>query len=159
MNYQNFTVCLFNPSDNWVIVPTKFCEVLFMRKLQITCLSALVTCLLVRSVVATLQGFCDDRRSPWWATRVRPQHDRSRSDTIMISMYFNSYARLYFSSFLFFFLFCFWTQNFIYYTSVSCVWFLLPYLNLQSNWAWKLLKLGLSILFYLWGFLSLLTLQ
>ena len=29
---------------------------------------------------------------------------------------------LYFSSFLF----CFWTLNFIYYTSVGCVWFLLP---------------------------------
>ena len=96
---------------------------------------------------------CDDRRSPWWASRDRPQHDRSRSDTVMISMNFNSYARLYFSSFLFF-LFCFWKQNFIYYTSVSCVWFLLPYVNLQSNWAWKPLKLGLSIWFYLWGFLS-----
>ena len=58
-----------------------------------------------------------------------------------------------------FFLVCFWNRNFIYYTSVSCVWFLLPYVNLQSNWAWKPLKLGLSILFYLWGFLSLLTLQ
>ena len=32
----------------------------------------------------------------------RPQHDRSRSDTVMISMNFNSYARLYISSFLFF---------------------------------------------------------
>ena len=31
------------------------------------------------------------------------------------------------------FLFCFWTRNFIYYTSVSCVWFLLPYVNWQSN--------------------------
>ena len=59
-----------------------------------------------------------------------------------------------------FFLVCFWNRNFIYYTSVSCVWFLLPYVNSQSNWAWKpLKKLGLSILFYLWGFLSLLTLQ
>ena len=58
-----------------------------------------------------------------------------------------------------FFLFCFWKRNFIYYTSASCVWFLLPYVNLQSNWAWKPLKLGLSILFYLWGFLFLLTLQ
>ena len=58
-----------------------------------------------------------------------------------------------------FFLFCFWKRNFIYYTSVSCVWFLLPYVNSQSNWVWKPLKLRLSILFYLWGFLSLLTLQ
>ena len=48
-----------------------------------------------------------------------------------------------------FFMFCFWTRNFIYYTSASCVWFLLPYVNLQSNWAWKPLKLGLSILFRL----------
>ena len=44
-----------------------------------------------------------------------------------------------------FFLVCFWNRNFIYYTSVSCVWFLLPYVNLQSNWAWKPLELGLSI--------------
>ena len=99
---------------------------------------------------------CDDRRSPQWASRDGSQHDRSRSDTVMISMNFNSYARLYFSSFLFFSI---WNRNFIYYTSVSCVWFLLPYVNLQSNWAWKPLKLGLSILFYLWGFLSLFTLQ
>ena len=62
------------------------------------------------------------------------------------------------SSFLFC-LFCFWTQNFIYYDSVSCVWFLLPYVSLQSNRAWKPLKLGLSIWFSLWGFSSLLTLK
>ena len=60
---------------------------------------------------------------------------------------------LYFSSFLF----CFLTLNFIYYTSVSCVWLLLPYVSLQSNWAWKSLKLGMSILFFLWGFSYLLT--
>ena len=59
----------------------------------------------------------------------------------------------------FFFLICFWTRKFIYYTSNSCVWFLLPFVDLQSKWAWKPLKLGLFILFYLWGFLSLLTLQ
>ena len=88
---------------------------------------------------------CDDRRSPWWASRDRPQHYCSCSDTVLISMNFNSYARLYFSSFLFFSVFVF----FIHYTSVSCVWFLLPYVNLQSNWAWKPLKLGLSILFRL----------
>ena len=35
-------------------------------------------------------------------------------------------------------------------TDFCCVWFLLPYVHLQSNWAWKPLKLGLSILFYLW---------
>ena len=50
--------------------------------------------------------------------------------------------------------FVFWKWNFIYYTSVGYVWFLLPYVNMQSNWAWKPLKLGLSILFYLWGFVS-----
>ena len=50
---------------------------------------------------------------------------------------------LYFSSFLFFILF--WTQNFIYYTSVNCVWFLLPYIGLQSNWVRKPSKLGLFI--------------
>ena len=46
---------------------------------------------------------------------------------------------LYFSSFLF----CFLILNFTYYTSVSCVWFLLPYVSSQSNWAWKPLKLGI----------------
>ena len=64
---------------------------------------------------------------------------------------------LYFSSFLFC-LFCFWKRNLIYCTSVSCVWFLLPYVSLQSNWAWKPSKRGLFISFSLWGLSSLLTL-
>ena len=102
---------------------------------------------------------CDVRRSPWRA---------SRDGLSMISFALTPSwlvwiltARpvwLYFSSFLFV-LFCFWTQNFIYYTSDSCVWFLLPYVSSQSNWAWKPLKLGLSILFSLWGFSSLLSFQ
>ena len=99
---------------------------------------------------------CDDRRSPWWASRDRPQHDRSRSDTVMIVWILTIMPGYTFHHSCFF-LFCFWTRNFIYYTSASCVWFLFPYVNLQSNWAWKPLKLGLSILFYHWGFLSLLT--
>ena len=37
---------------------------------------------------------CDDRRSPWWASRNGPQRDRRRSDIGMISMNFNSYASL-----------------------------------------------------------------
>ena len=103
---------------------------------------------------------CDDRRSPQWASRDGSQHDRSRSDTVMISMNFNSYASLviFFHNSCFV-LFCFWTWKFIYYTSVSYVWFLLPYVSLQSNWAWKPLELGMSISFSLWGLLSLLTLQ
>ena len=56
-----------------------------------------------------------------------------------------------------FVLFFFWTLNFIHYTSVSCVWLLVPYVSLQSNWAWKSLKLGMSILFFLWGFSYLVT--
>ena len=28
--------------------------------------------------------FCDDRRSPWWASRNGLQHDHIRSDTVMI---------------------------------------------------------------------------
>ena len=55
---------------------------------------------------------CDDRRSPWWASRDRPQHDRSRSDTVMISMNFNSYASLvifFIISVLFCFVFEHWT--------------------------------------------------
>ena len=39
-------------------------------------------------------------------------------------------------------------------TSVSWVWFLLPYVSLQSNWAWKPLIFGLSISFCLWIFVS-----
>ena len=68
-------------------------------------------------------------------------------------------VRLYFSSILFssacgFFL----TRNYIYYTRVSCVWFLLPYVILQSDRAWKPFKLGRSISFSLCGFSSLLML-
>ena len=44
----------------------------------------------------------------------RPQHDRSRSDTVIICMNFNSYAKLYFSSFLFFF--CFVSEHETLYT-------------------------------------------
>ena len=36
----------------------------------------------------------DDRRSPWWASRDGLRHNHIRSDTVMISMNFNSYARL-----------------------------------------------------------------
>ena len=70
---------------------------------------------------------------------------------------FNSYTSLVIFFIICFVLFCVWTLNFIYYTSVSSVWFLLPYVSLQSNRAWKSLKLGMSILFFLWGFLYLLT--
>ena len=38
---------------------------------------------------------------------------------------------------------------------MSCVCFLLPHISLQSNWAWNPFKLGLSILFSLWGFSTL----
>ena len=97
---------------------------------------------------------CDDRISPWWASRVGPQHD-----TVMFSMSFNSYASLA----IFFIipvLFCFvFEHEPIYYTSVSCVWFLLPHVSLQSNWVWKPSKLRLSISFTLWGLSSLLTLE
>ena len=58
---------------------------------------------------------------------------------------------LNFSSFLFYSVF-FLTLNSIDYTSVGCVWFSLSYVSLQSNWARKSLKLGMSILFFLWGF-------
>ena len=54
------------------------------------------------SVVHSKGGRCnfwgflhgDDRRSRCWASRDGPQHDRSRSDTVMISMNFNGYAGL-----------------------------------------------------------------
>ena len=38
---------------------------------------------------------CDDRRLRWWASSDGPQHDRSRSDTGMINVNFNSYASLF----------------------------------------------------------------
>ena len=101
----------------------------------------------------------DDQRSLWWSSRDGPQHDRSRSDTIMISMNFKSYASLaIFFTIPVLLCFFFWTRHFIYFTSVSCVWFLLPYVSLRSNWAWKLSKLDrLSISFSFWGFSSPLT--
>ena len=89
---------------------------------------------------------CDDRRSPWWATRDEPQRGRSRFDTVMFSMNFNCYAGLA----IFFIIpfcsvrfFCFLTRHLINYTSVNCLWFLLSSVSLQSNWAWKTLKFGL----------------
>lgn len=98
---------------------------------------------------------CDYRRLPRWATCDGPQHDRGRSDIVMICMNFNSYASLnIFSSFIIPVLFCFLvvTRNDIYCTSVSCVWFLLPYVSLQSNCTqWKPSKLRLFISFSLWG--------
>ena len=92
-----------------------------------------------------------------WAAMDRHYH--IRSDTVMISLNFNSYASLvifFVISVSFCFVFEHWT--FIHYmSSVSCVWFLLPCTSLQSNWAWESLKLGMSILFFLWGFSYLLT--
>ena len=69
---------------------------------------------------------CDDRRSPWWASRVWPQ-----LDTVMISMDFNGYASLaiFFLSPYCFFYFVFEHETIIYYKRVSCVWFLLPYVK------------------------------
>ena len=98
-----------------------------------------------------------DQRSSWWASRNGLQHDHIRFDTVMISMNFNSYASLvifFIISVLFCFVFEHWT---LYTIWVLAVWFLLPYVSLQSNWTWKSLKLGMSILFFLWGFSYLLT--
>ena len=56
--------------------------------------------------------YCDDRRSPWWASRDELQHDHIRSDTVMIRMNFNSYASLvifFIISVLFCFVFELWT--------------------------------------------------
>ena len=52
--------------------------------------------------------------------------------------------------------FFFLTRHFIYFTSVSCVWFLLPYVSLRSNWAWKLSKLDRTVhfIFFLRIFVS-----
>ena len=62
---------------------------------------------------------CDDRRSPLGASRDGPQHDLSRSGTVMISMNFNSEASLVIF-FIIHVLFCFvfnW-QNFTYHRIV-----------------------------------------
>ena len=56
--------------------------------------------------------YCDDRRSPWWASRDGLQHDHIRSDTVMIRMNFNSYASLvifFIISVFFCFVFEHWT--------------------------------------------------
>ena len=47
-----------------------------------------------RAADVVSEACCDDRRSPWWASRDRLQHDHIRSDTVMIRMNFNSYASL-----------------------------------------------------------------
>ena len=63
---------------------------------------------------------------------------------------------LYFSSFLFcsVFFFFFWTRNYIHFKSVSCVWLLLSYRSLKSNWVWKPSKLGLHFVYSLRIFVS-----
>ena len=93
---------------------------------------------------------CDDRRSPWWASRDGSQHDRSCSDTFMICMNFNNYA-----SFVTFFiipvLFCsvlyLNTKLYMLYECLLCLMFIT--VSLQSKRVWKPLKLGLSISFSL----------
>ena len=99
------------------------------------------------------RDYCSyDQRSSWWASRNGLQHDHIHFDTVIISMNFNSYASLvifFIISVLFCFVFEHWT---LYTIWVLAVWFLLPYVSLQSNWTWKSLKLGMSILFFLWGF-------
>ena len=68
------------------------------------------------------------------------QLDHGRSDTVIISMNFNSYASLSIFIIIPVLLFCFWTRNYIYYTSVRCVWLSLSYVSLQSNWSVKTFK-------------------
>ena len=56
--------------------------------------------------------YCDDRRSPWWASRDELQHNHIRADTVMISMNFNNYVSLvifFIISVLFCFVFEHWT--------------------------------------------------
>ena len=66
----------------------------------------------------------DDWTSPWWASRDGPQHDRSRSDTVIISMNFNSYASLVIY-FIIPILFCFVFEHETFYTiRLLSVWFL-----------------------------------
>ena len=63
----------------------------------------------------------------------------------MISMNSNSCATCpYLPSFHV--LFCFWTWNYTFFTSVTCVKFLLPYVSLQSNWAKNLQNCQLRFL-------------
>ena len=96
---------------------------------------------------------CDDRRLKWWASHNGPQYDRSRSDTVMIKMNFNSYASLAIF-FIIAVLFCFVFE----YETVctmrefSCVWFLLSYLSLLSDRAWKPSKSDCPLVFSLRNF-------
>ena len=76
---------------------------------------------------------CDDRRSPWWASRDGPPYDCSRIDTVIICMNFNSYASLAISLIIpGSFSVLFWTRNYICYTSVDFVCFLIPNVSLQT---------------------------
>ena len=75
----------------------------------------------------------------------------------MTSTSFNSYATLaifFIISILFCFFFFFWTRNYIHFRSVSCVWLLLSYRSLKSNWVWKPSKLGLHFVYSLRIFVS-----
>ena len=79
-----------------------------------------------RAADVVSEACCDDRRSPWWASRDGLQHDHIRSDTVMIRMNFNSYASLviyFIISVLFCFVFGHWT---LYTVWVLAVWFLFP---------------------------------
>ena len=76
----------------------------------------------------------DNRRSPWWASRHGPQHDRSRSDAIAFCINLKKLCQF---GYIFQpFLFCsvlFLNKNYTYYTSVNCVWVLLPLFGFSAE--------------------------
>ena len=86
-----------------------------------------------------------DRRLPRWACLDGPQHDRSSSDTVMISMNFDTY-----SSLALFFIICFVLflniKLYILHECYQCLIFI-TVRNLQSSWACEPSKLELSISF------------
>ena len=79
-----------------------------------------------------MTGDCDDELAPW------TQHDRSRSDTGMINMNFNSYASLVILFIIPVLLYFVFDHE----TMYTYTWFFLPY-DWRKPW-----KLGLSISFF-----------
>ena len=94
----------------------------------------------------------DDRRSRWWASCNGPVGTIAVALTPSWLVWISTVMPvwLYFSYHSCFVLHFFFEHETIScYTSVSWVWFLLPYVSLQSNWAWKPSILGLHCVFSL----------
>ena len=120
--------------------------------------AARAICGLWKKCLLNYWGFldCDDRRSPWWTSRVGPQHD-----TVMISTSFKSYASLaiFFIISVLFCFFFFFEHETIYTTRVLAVFDFYCRTEACNLTGCENLQNSDSISFTLWGFSSLLTLQ